>query len=61
MVWHSCPSLYVTLLDKLWHLVQLKCLFMTIAKDFFFFSLMIVESQSINVMYMTVNSCLAVR
>lgn len=30
--WHSCPFLYFTLWEKLWHFVQLKCLFETLAK-----------------------------
>lgn len=33
--WHSCPFLYFTLWEKLWHFVQLKCLFETLAKKLF--------------------------
>lgn len=32
MVRHSCRFLYLTLWDKLWHVVKLRCLFMAIAK-----------------------------
>lgn len=36
MVRHSCRFLYLTLWDKLWHVVKLRCLFMAIAKKHIF-------------------------